>query len=79
MNIVGTYTKFTNKAVSAFYAKIRRFRVFRRLPRFAMFTPLSAKNLFIRQVRPIIRNNTPAMPLNDAQIGGFFYARSRRV
>jgi len=26
-----------------------------------------------------IRRNTPAMPLNDAQIGGFFYARRSRV
>jgi hypothetical protein len=27
----------------------------------------------------ILGRNTPAMPLNDAQIGGFFYARSRRA
>jgi len=27
----------------------------------------------------ILRINTPAMPLNDAQIGGFFYARVSRV
>ena len=27
----------------------------------------------------MLGRNTPAMPLNDAQIGGFFYARSRRA
>ena len=30
------------------------------------------ENLSIRTLCPIIRTNTPAMPLNDAQIGGFF-------
>jgi len=40
---------------------------------------ITAKTTLIsRAVWPIITRNTPAKPLVDAQIGGFFYACSFR-
>jgi len=41
--------------------------------------PFPAQSLLNRETCPTLRDNIPAMPLNDAQIGGFFYARSARA
>lgn len=76
-------TKRLKTGFMCFSAEICRLVSFRRFWRYVSFMPPVTQCVtfcFPCVIRSfIICNNTPAMPLNDAQIGGFFYARSSRA